>query len=171
MTTITMEPGNVFFTKNGRGTIHKGAGPRMVCMTRNDGVIEVYYESKWTDSTSLPAGVGLDFNANGMGCRFPNGVNSDGLLEWAGDMRFDAFDAIDQHKKALGDVAAHAADLKALTVEAPAVGDPRVAVLDARWHSLEATYGPNAIVALELATRGGDVLCDRCHDVRDGVGR
>lgn len=46
-------------------------------------------------------------------------------------------------------IATYAADMKALAAETPAPGDPRIAALDERWRAIEATYGPDAMAALE----------------------
>ena len=46
-------------------------------------------------------------------------------------------------------IATYAADMKTLAAETPAPGDPRIAVLNARWRAIEANYGADAMAALE----------------------
>lgn len=91
-----MNAGDIIIKAGCDITIHKGEGPRMVCKTMNNGSIEVYMESRFTDSTTINVGEG--FNANLLGVRYPHGVNSYGLVESGFAMR-DAFQAITEHQK------------------------------------------------------------------------
>lgn len=46
-------------------------------------------------------------------------------------------------------IATYAADMKVLAAATPTAGDPRIADLDTRWNAIVATYGPDAMGALD----------------------